>query len=210
MTKETASHRRPAYRRRKEERPDEILAAALHEFNERGFARASMARIAQSAGVSRATLYLYFVNKEALFLAVAEEAMAGFTQGASEKMEMGDHTTEDTLRTLFRQFYQTMTSTKNSALMRILISEGPAMPHLVEAYHSQILARGRTLLERIIARGIERNEIRPGPATQIPQILIAPAMFYAIHGMVFGALETLDEDAFAEAHIDVIMRGIGR
>lgn len=205
----TAPSDSPAYRRRKADRPDEIIAAALHEFHDRGFAGASMARIAKGAGVSRATLYLYFENKEALFLAVAEEAMSGFTRAASEKIEIGDHTTEDTLRALFSQFYRTMMSTKNGALLRILISEGPAMPHLVEAYHSQILTTGRTLLERIIARGIARGEVRPDSAGRIPQILIAPAMFYAIHSMVFGSVETLDEDSFAEAHLDLVMRGIG-
>ncbi|MEM1264405.1 MAG: TetR/AcrR family transcriptional regulator [Pseudomonadota bacterium] len=208
MTTDIAHGDAPAYRRRKDHRPDEIVAAALEEFNFRGFAGASMARIAKGAGVSRATLYLYFENKEALFLAVAEAAMAGFTRDAARKVEFDDHTTEETLRALFRQFYAMMTSTKNSALMRILISEGPSMPGLVQAYHEQILRNGRQLLERIIARGLERGELRPCPATRIPQLLIAPAMFFAIHSMVFGELETLDEEAFAEGHLDIIMRGI--
>lgn len=208
MTTDIARGDAPAYRRRKDHRPDEIVAAALEEFNLRGFAGASMARIAKGAGVSRATLYLYFENKEALFLAVAEAAMAGFTRDAARKVELDDHTTEETLRALFRQFYAMMTSTKNSALMRILISEGPSMPGLVQAYHEQILRNGRQLLERIIARGLERGELRPCPATRIPQLLIAPAMFFAIHSMVFGELETLDEEAFAEGHLDIIMRGI--
>ncbi|MEM9812494.1 MAG: TetR/AcrR family transcriptional regulator [Pseudomonadota bacterium] len=208
MTTDIARGDAPAYRRRKDHRPDEIVAAALEEFNLRGFAGASMARIAKGAGVSRATLYLYFENKEALFLAVAEAAMAGFTHDAARKVELDDHTTEETLRALFRQFYAMMTSTKNSALMRILISEGPSMPGLVQAYHEQILRNGRQLLERIIARGLERGELRPCPATRIPQLLIAPAMFFAIHSMVFGELETLDEEAFAEGHLDIIMRGI--
>lgn len=208
MTSKSPRSPTPAYRRRKEARPEEILAAGLDEFSERGFSGASMARIAKRASISRATLYLYFENKEALFLAIAEAAMATFTRGAAEKFEIRDDTTEDLLRMLFKQFYRTMTSSKNSALMRILVSEGPKMPELVEAYHTRILTNGRKLLERIIARGIARGEVRSEGPINIPQIIIAPAMFYALHDMVFGRLERIDEEEFAQAHLELVMRGI--
>ncbi|MEM8823227.1 MAG: TetR/AcrR family transcriptional regulator [Pseudomonadota bacterium] len=210
MTAEEIAEHAPAYRRRKDQRPDEILAAGLEEFNEHGFAGASMARIAKRADVSRGTLYLYFENKEALFLAVAENAMSAFTRDAAAKMDMGDHSTEETLRALFGQMYAMMTSTKNSALLRILVSEGPNMPDLVAQYHARILSTGKQLLARIIARGVERSEVREDAAGTVPQLLIAPVMFYVIHTMVFGDLEPLDENQFAQSHLDMIMRGIGQ
>ena len=60
----------PRWRRRKEARPAEIVAAALAVFAERGFAAARLDDIALRAGVSKAALYLYFDTKEALFAAV--------------------------------------------------------------------------------------------------------------------------------------------
>ena len=49
------------WRRRKEARPDEILAAALASFAERGFAATRLEDVAARAGVSKGTLYLYLV-----------------------------------------------------------------------------------------------------------------------------------------------------
>ncbi len=66
----------PKFRRRKADRPDEIVAAALEIFSERGFAAARLDDIAQRAGVSKGAIYLYFATKEDIFRAVVEQAVA--------------------------------------------------------------------------------------------------------------------------------------
>jgi TetR/AcrR family transcriptional regulator len=50
--------------RRKEARPGELLAAALDLFVEKGFAATRSEEVAQRAGVSKGTLFLYFPTKE--------------------------------------------------------------------------------------------------------------------------------------------------
>ena len=62
-------------RRRKEARPQELTAAALALFTEKGFAATRLEDIAARAGVSKGTLYLYFDSKEALFEAVIRESI---------------------------------------------------------------------------------------------------------------------------------------
>ena len=57
----------PLRRRRKDERPSELIAAALDLFVDRGFAATRLDDVAARAGVSKGTLYLYFESKEALF-----------------------------------------------------------------------------------------------------------------------------------------------
>ena len=58
-----------------------LLEAALTLFSRHGFKRASMADIAREAGVARATLYLRFADKRAVFEALAasvvDDALAG-------------------------------------------------------------------------------------------------------------------------------------
>jgi AcrR family transcriptional regulator len=46
----------PKWRRRKEARPSDIVAAALQVFGEKGFAGARIEEIAHLAGVSKGTL----------------------------------------------------------------------------------------------------------------------------------------------------------
>ena len=57
----------PRWRRLPEERPAQILEAALEVFAERGVSAARLEDIGRRAGVSKATIYLFFPNKEALF-----------------------------------------------------------------------------------------------------------------------------------------------
>jgi len=63
---------------------DRILHAALELFSERGFAAVSVQEIAQHAGLSKATVFHHFPNKEQLYLAVMRRACldtSRFTDG---------------------------------------------------------------------------------------------------------------------------------
>ena len=66
---------KPRWKRRKDARPAEIVAAALEVFGERGFAATKLADVARRAGVTKGTVYLYFDSKEALFKAVVRETI---------------------------------------------------------------------------------------------------------------------------------------
>jgi AcrR family transcriptional regulator len=54
-------------------RRDQIIAAGLACFARTGYHRTTMADVAEQAGVSKGTPYLYFDSKQALFLALHEE-----------------------------------------------------------------------------------------------------------------------------------------
>ena len=69
---------KPRWERRKEARPQELLAAAIDLFVERGFAATRLEDVARRAGVSKGTLYLYYTNKEELFKAVVRESILPF------------------------------------------------------------------------------------------------------------------------------------
>jgi hypothetical protein len=60
-------------------RREQIIVAALACFARAGYHATTMADIAEQAGVSKGTPYLYFPGKEALFLALHEEWTAGST-----------------------------------------------------------------------------------------------------------------------------------
>jgi TetR/AcrR family transcriptional regulator, regulator of autoinduction and epiphytic fitness len=51
---------------------DQILRGAMEEFLARGYAAASMDRVAAAAGVSKATVYSHFADKETLFTTLVE------------------------------------------------------------------------------------------------------------------------------------------
>jgi len=69
-----------AWLRRAEHRPPEILAAARLLLEQRGYAAVSMVQIARRAGVSEATVYKYFKNKQDLVNQVLHEWATPFTE----------------------------------------------------------------------------------------------------------------------------------
>ena len=84
----------PRWRRRPEDRPHQLIDAALDVFSEYGYSAAKLDDIAHRAGVSKGTIYLYFASKEELFkalwpdVAVTDNAL---TQAVSElRQALGD------------------------------------------------------------------------------------------------------------------------
>jgi AcrR family transcriptional regulator len=68
----TPSRRIPAQERSRK-RLERILAAAAEEFDEQGYESATMERIAERAETSIGSVYQFFRNKEAVFLALARK-----------------------------------------------------------------------------------------------------------------------------------------
>ncbi len=66
-----------------------LLALALKAFAERGYAGASMAEIANSAGLRKASLFHHFASKEALYLEVLSGIAADLGARVSETRLMG-------------------------------------------------------------------------------------------------------------------------
>lgn len=79
----------PANRRPQDraEKRAEIVAAALTLFVEVGFESTPMARVAQAAGVTTTTIYWYFDDKDALLVAVLDEALGRAAQEYASRVD---------------------------------------------------------------------------------------------------------------------------
>lgn len=195
-------------RRRKEARPGEIIIAGLGEFAENGFAGARLEDVARRAGIAKGTIYRYFDDKEALFLATMET----FAASAFDDLEMfantSDLPTKQLLKMIILKAHELLTTGDLPILMGIVIREGAKFPQLTEMYHTQGVGRGRQLLGKIIQRGIERGDLKQNAATRLPIVLLAPAIMTSLWNMTFQKLEPIGSDAFLAAHIDLVFEGI--
>ena len=61
----------------KANRRREILMAALQAFSEKGYDKTSVNDIVRVSGLSKGTLYWYFKNKQAIFVAMIEYGLPG-------------------------------------------------------------------------------------------------------------------------------------
>ena len=65
----------PRWQRKKDDRPQEILDAAIELFVAQGFSATKVSQIARKAGVTPGTLYVYYKNKEAILQEVVMKTL---------------------------------------------------------------------------------------------------------------------------------------
>ncbi|MGF6821700.1 TetR/AcrR family transcriptional regulator of autoinduction and epiphytic fitness [Microbacterium sp. ZKA21] len=106
---------------------DAILVAATQLFLENGYDRTSLARVADGAGVSRATLFKQFPTKAALFEAAV---LAAGGRPASEPVDVPTDDFTTGLVVLGRAYAELLMRPEMTALMRTVIAESPRFPEL--------------------------------------------------------------------------------
>ncbi len=148
-------------RRRKAERPKEILDAAFFEFSRHGYAVTTLDQIAERAGVTKGTIYVYFANKEHLFISMVRAVKQTALDTVHDMFERHDGSTADLLRAQFSFIYQHIVEDKRRReVVRMLIAEAERFPELADRYHEEILSPCLDMLKQAIQRGIDRGEIR--------------------------------------------------
>jgi AcrR family transcriptional regulator len=196
---------RPAVPRRR----SDILLAARDAFNARGFAGARMDDIARAAGISKASLYLQFASKEALFEALVSALIETMLPQAAPA-EFGDTPAEVLLRSFIAFIGAKLTSDEMAFVPRVIIGEGANFPELARYYHVHVISRGLAIVERIVRHGIARGEFVCDDPAQACRTLIGGVLLAAIWKTTFvpvGA-EPIDPAAMAAGHADTILNGL--
>jgi AcrR family transcriptional regulator len=197
------------WRRRKEARPEEILAAALASFAERGFAATRLEDVAARAGISKGTLYLYFKGKEELFEAVVRATLVPNIA----RLETLAATFEGPSALLLERLLLTLGDVVGSqvgAIPKLVIAEAGNFPDLARFYLDEVVRRGLRLIGTILRRGIERGEFRPVDVDHTVFCVIAPMLIAALWKNSLEAYDDapLDTQALARAHLDLLLRGL--
>ena len=145
----------PRYRRRKEERLQEITEAAFTAFAENGYAATRVEDVAKRAGVSKGLLYLYFRTKEELFKAVVQSVVVPRIDALVAEAERADQTAEGFLRGPIVQLMKSIPGSPVSIVIRLMITEGRNHPDLVEWYWDNVASRGMAMIRGLLERGVE-------------------------------------------------------
>jgi AcrR family transcriptional regulator len=170
----------PRWRRLPEERPKQILDAALEVFGEHGLAEARLDDIAKRAGLSKGTIYLYFPNKEELFREVVRSTVVSNIETSEQEISaMGGSPTEVLTRSL-GAYWAFIRSPQFTPLFRLIHAEIQNFPDLARFYAEEVVARRLRLIASIIERGIDSGEFRRVDPLSAARMLAAP---FVIHGL---------------------------
>jgi AcrR family transcriptional regulator len=194
----------PRFRRRKEERPQEITEAALAAFAENGYAATRVDDVAKRAGVSKGLLYLYFKTKEELFKAVVRSLVVPRIDALTASIDSSELSAEEFLRGPFLGFVKTMPGSPVSVVIRLLIAEGPKHPDLVQFYWDNVVSRGLATITELLERGVASGEFRRSAVNELPHLLVMPVVFSMVFKLLF-ARQPLDTDRLIETHVGMLI-----
>jgi len=196
-------------RRRKAQRPQEILEAAFLEFSRNGYAMTTLDQIAERAGVTKGTIYVYFESKEQLFISMVRELMKATLDTVQDMFERHDGSSADLLRAQFSFIYQHLVEDRRRReVVRMLISEASRFPELADRYHQDIHRPCLDMLQKAIQRGMDRGEIRRSAVTDCPLVIIAPIALVDLWMMMFDDRHPLDLKSYFDAHLELVLNGL--
>jgi AcrR family transcriptional regulator len=144
-----------------------VLAAAVAELQDAGFARFTIDNVARRAGVNKTTVYRRWGDRESLILDALSELM-------SVEIPIAD---TGSIETDLRQYAELLIAVLNSPLGRVLAGialAGSSVPEIAEVMR-RFLAERFHRAEPMVLRAIERGELPEGIETvPLMKTLIAP------------------------------------
>jgi TetR/AcrR family transcriptional regulator len=205
----TVPHKRE---RRKQDRPGELLDAALDLFVEKGFAATRVEEVAARAGVSKGTLFLYFPSKEDLFKAVVRENVVHpVSQGAAEMARFKGNSGE-LLEWMMLQWWHRYGATKASGISKLVMSEATNFPELAAFYRQEVIEPGQALVRTVLQRAIDQGEFRPVDVELALHSVMAPLLFLVMWKHSMGPCcpvsEQVKPEQFITQHAQLLVRGL--
>lgn len=123
-----------------------IIDAASDAFLDNGFQNTSMETISSKAGVAKQTLYNYFGNKDALFIAVVDQKCDYGDNSTMRSADLKSENVEEVLHKYARSKLADLVSAENTAMFRMMISEAIRFPNLGKMFFNAGLEKDRLLL----------------------------------------------------------------
>ena len=175
--------RRPCEHIRKRK---QIIRGAQDVFLRFGFDAASMADLSRAAGVSKGTLYLYFEDKEHLFLAVCEAACEGFVNSEVALCHEGGSLREALIISGLA-VVTALCRPDRVDWLRVLIGTGGRMPAIGRHFLETIVRPPIASLADFLARQVEAGTVAIADCELAAEQLVDACLVPALGPMVFGA-----------------------
>jgi len=210
MTTDIQERPAPRWRRRKEARPGEILAAALEIFGERGYEATRLSDVARKAGCTKGTIFLYYENKAELFKAALRDAMLPLVAENERLVETHQGPTRDLLASLLRLRWDHMMKNKFSGLVKLMLAETRDYPELAKFYNDEFIERNQNLIQRVLQTGVDRGEFKPMIVAHVARFVVAPMVFAVLwrHAFEHAVESPVSLEAYFDSSLQLILDGL--
>lgn len=199
------------WERRPEERPQEILDAALRVFAERGYRTTRLEDVGEAAGVTKGTIYHYFANKEELLLRAIDHYHERAFGQINDMLREATGPASARIDRLVRCWFGAVTAERMA--VRTLLLQGVA--HEAPEAYRRWLAAGPAAGSRVIASLIEDGQAN-GEFRADADATVAARVFFCgllLHGVWqqqaadvpgFG----IEEERLLDSAIELFLHGL--
>lgn len=202
-------------KREREERRASILEAASRVFFSKGFQVATMDEVAAEAELSKGTLYLYFKNKDDLFLALSARVLGRVVEEFERLVDRdGDGLT--TVRAMLETYAASALGNPDHFRAAVSWLSAPQVDTETPAF-----ARHRVMIGRLLAAlvgALERGRADGSIRAEIDPAQTAPRLWAGLFGVLQIHMNhdeldrrvprALDDDRFVDGYIDLLCAGL--
>ena len=198
------------WQRRKDDRPDEILAAALGLFVRKGFVSTTMDDIAKKAGVSKGTVYLYFPSKDSLFKTIVHELMVPKIAEVEVFIAAYEGSQSELLKLVISKWWTTVNSSGLAGIPKLILTEADKFPALTKLYVKEVIHRIQIILVTIINTGIQSKEFRRTDPVLSARVIMSSLVYFSIWHITLKKYDQKDltVENLIEQQIEIILNGI--
>ncbi|MBD1863109.1 MULTISPECIES: TetR/AcrR family transcriptional regulator [Trichocoleus] len=183
-----------------------ILDGAIQEFLVKGYAATSMDRVAAAAGVSKATVYSHFQDKEALFTALIQRLACQKELFNSEKLQAIQDDPALVLRAFALEMLDKIQADPHLlTFVRLIIGESSRFPALARAFVQNVEKPSIELLTQYLA---SRPELRLPDPEVAARAFIGTIVHYVILKDLLhsGDLVPMERDRLLDNLLHLIIR----
>ncbi len=175
---------------------EKILNAALETYSVHGFEESNMEMIAEKAKVGKGTIYLYFKNKEDLFMKTIDFAMMSFNNYLENEIA-GCGSAWDSLNLYLENTFKLIVN--NHKLARIVVRE---LPNFTVRMLNDPKTKKKMMFHRRIAtiKGILECGVKSGEFKQVDTEIVSMVIMGTINLFIMKFM--MDGQEIRNEHID--------
>jgi len=185
---------------RQADRREQILAAAVHVFAERGFHACRVSDIADAAGVAHGLLYHYFSSKDELLDTIFLERWTVMLEliREADAQEVPVREKLLTIASFIVDSYR-----HDPELMKVIIVEVTRAANSFGAKHLGEISTAFELIGEIVAKAQADGQLKDDVEARFAAMAFYGAIEQLLTGWIFGLLPT-DEDYYERAKTMVV------
>lgn len=153
-----------------------------------------MSRVAQAAGIRKASLYHHFASKEDLFLAALSADVAGPLNDVIALSTQHDVPADERFLVGLGLFHDAMVGSSIGAMATVISETSQKFPAVAEGFHAGFIVPFETALGRLYADAVAdgaRRRLRHG---SIERIVFGPLLTSAMTEAMFASAPHLIEE----------------